>query len=251
MTGTTGTGGGGAGVTALRAAGAVVALLMVVGGAAATVEGFLERLEVTSAPLPAGTGSLVVDLDLGSVTVRSASPGSPGRVTRWARWATGQPESAVTTAAATTTVSGRCPATFSLGARCRVDVDVEVPAGTTVQVLTGVGDVDLTDLSGRIDVATRVGDVVAVGLSSSEVSIEAVTGDVAVRLVAPPMRVRAVTTTGDVEVTVPRAAAGDGYRITVQAPASSSTVGLPSDPAASRSLTVATSVGDVTIGPAA
>jgi len=236
-----------AAVKALRVVGGAVALLLVVASGASIVGGFFERIEVVSTPLPEGRTAVVVDLDLGSVTVSQVPIGEPGRVTRTAHWVTRPPRSSIVSSGSSTTVHGQCPGGQALVNRCRVDVDIELPSGAAARVSTGTGDVWLTALSGEVDVATGTGDVTGRGLMSSWVTGRSDTGDVALGFAMPPTRVDVRVSTGDIALTLPTAPSGEGYRFTAEAPVGDATVTVPADPAGTRTITAVTGVGDVTI----
>ncbi len=146
---------------------------------------------------------------------------------------------------------------------CRVDYSVSVPPSFAVTVVASTGDVSATGLSGPVQLTTSAGDVqvsrmtgelrlrTSAGdvhgneLRSPQVDARTSAGDVTLAFSTAPDRVAAQTSAGDVDIAVPR---GDLYRVSAGSRAGSENVDSSLQSADStRSITVTTSAGDVTV----
>jgi hypothetical protein len=81
-------------------------------------------------------------------------------------------------------------------ARAGIDYAIEVPAATPVTIETASGDVDLSDLTGAVQVSTASGDV-ALARLSGPVTVRTVSGDQ--RLTDLTGEVRLASTSGDIQ----------------------------------------------------
>lgn len=88
---------------------------------------------------------------------------------------------------------------------CRVDTELEVPAGAVVEVDLGQGDVALVDLEGPIALAVSAGQVTGEGLRADEVSVTLSSGDLSLYFDRAPALVEAALAAGDVAVDLPAA----------------------------------------------
>ncbi|WP_276272277.1 DUF4097 family beta strand repeat-containing protein [Haloarcula litorea] len=85
--------------------------------------------------------------------------------------------------------------------RPSLDLDVELPRSLAVDgVRTRVGDADVTDVAGDLEVRSDTGDVSASGVAGAVTAISQ-TGDVTVR--SPEVLAEATAQTGDVDVEIP------------------------------------------------
>jgi hypothetical protein len=223
--------------------------------------------------------ALRVQVDSGDLTVL---PATDGRVTvdSRAKGTLWLPHAKVRMDGDTVRVGGDCPA-ISIG-RCQLSFVVHVPAGVPVTAHTSSGDVrasglsapaDLSassgdveadELSGGARLSTSSGDVVARGVSGTlhmetssgdlegaalkapSVSADVSSGDIDLDFAVAPVRVDAVSSSGDVNVLVPRVA-GTAYRVDVDTSSGDNTVGVATDPASARTLRAVTSSGDVRV----
>ncbi len=100
-------------------------------------------------------------------------------------------------------LSARC--TDWLG--CRVDTELELPAGAALDVVLGRGDVVLEGLDGPIRLSVSDGDVSGEGLRASEVEATLSSGALSLYFDRAPERVRAALAGGDTVLDLPVAAA--------------------------------------------
>ncbi|MFC6983625.1 DUF4097 family beta strand repeat-containing protein [Streptomyces cirratus] len=150
------------------------------------------------------------------------------------------------------TFAGGCAGT------CYVDYRLEVPASATVRLrtdsgrlsVTGVAAADLTSssgdvraerIAGQLKIRTSSGDIRAAGLSGPRADVHSDSGDARLAFVTPPAAVTTDTGSGDLTLRVPRAP----YRIDAATASGSRDIALPADPAASASLSVKTTSGDL------
>ncbi|GAY10625.1 DUF4097 family beta strand repeat-containing protein [Pseudonocardia sp. N23] len=147
---------------------------------------------------------------------------------------------------------------------CQVSYTIAVPSTLSVTVSTGVGDIVVRDLDGRVDadttggdvlltglggdvtVRTISGDVVGTGLRSGSVLAESTVGDVTVATTTAPTGVTARSTVGDVDVAVP---ASRPYRVDTGNGSGQTRILLPVDPAATATVSATSDSGDVTVRP--
>jgi hypothetical protein len=159
-------------------------------------------------------------------------------------------------------LDGSCES--DLAVECTVDFTVQVPASFEVQVESGAGEIDATDLSGALTVRSTAGDVrlddvsgpvsvvsgagqvEANGLRGDTVDVVAGAGDVTVGMSSVPTAMRVRSDRGDVDIAVP---ATEEYRIDATA-AGSTELAVAEDPAAPHSITASSGIGDVRIWPA-
>ncbi len=100
-------------------------------------------------------------------------------------------------------LSARC--TDWLG--CRVDTELELPAGAALEVVLGRGDVRLEDLDGPLSLSVSDGDVSGEGLRSPEVEVTLASGALSLYFERAPERVEATLAAGDAALDLPAAAA--------------------------------------------
>jgi hypothetical protein len=102
--------------------------------------------------------------------------------------------------------------TFRMSAAHRegaeVNVQAEVPRGTSVTVRLDRGGVEIRDISGDVEVRLRAGGIRAAGLAGRRVDVEGTAGGVSIAATAVPAEAdwRAETNTGAVSLAVPRTA---------------------------------------------
>lgn len=157
-------------------------------------------------------------------------------------------------------VAGGCVGPFNWG--CSIDYDVAVPDGfdldldsssgsvTVRDVAFGrlrqqvsSGDVELSGVTGAIEVRSSSGTVRADRLTSDDVYVEASSGDVGLDFATSPRSVVADVSSGDVRIALP---AGK-YAVTADTSSGNRRVDVPVDTTSDRTVTVTTSSGDVDV----
>jgi hypothetical protein len=135
---------------------------------------------------------------------------------------------------------------FTFDVPCSAHYRVEVPAGQAIRLEVSSGDVKLTNLRGRVDVATSSGDISARDMpGGGTVKLAASSGDISARFDGPPASLTATASSGDVSVHVP----SGRYRIDASASSGDRSVqNLIDDPASTRTIVVQTKSGDVWVG---
>lgn len=123
---------------------------------------------------------------------------------------------------------------------CSIDYDVQVPKGLNVKVDTGSGEITLRALSGPVDVSTGSGEVDASDLLAKTFVAEAGSGNVEVRFGAAPDSVTIETGSGDGIAWVP----GGAYHATVHTGSGEQTLEVTNDPAAPKKIVIQTGSGD-------
>jgi DUF4097 and DUF4098 domain-containing protein YvlB len=127
---------------------------------------------------------------------------------------------------------------------CSVSYLVEVPAGTTVHVHTDAGAVRLTGMSGDLTVETDAGEIDGTGLGSAHTVATSRAGKISLGYQADPSTVDAKTTAGAVEIHLP----GTGsYAVDAGTRAGNTTIGVPTNPEATRKISAHTEAGSVAV----
>lgn len=182
----------------------------------------VERTEVQSWPADGPEGviqALSIDLTVGDVTVR-ARPEAGGeiRATRHIHGPAGGVEVEEDRFGGTFAMRGAC----AVLANCRVDLVVEVPAGTALSLRTGSGSVSLEGPLG--DVRVDVGDGAVSGWveTEGELGVRVGWGDVELEDRAVPAALTVNVARGDVQLAVP----GGAYDLRLDAFAGTETSGM-------------------------
>lgn len=146
---------------------------------------------------------------------------------------------------------------------CQSDVVVHVPAGTSVFVDSGSGDVFAHDLQSGADLNTSSGDVVvdgitgdvslesgsgdivARGLRSNLAKAETASGDVDLRFATPPKAAEAITSSGDARILVPPGT--EAYNAVVDSDSGDTRADVRQDSTSTRFLRAETNSGDAII----
>jgi len=128
---------------------------------------------------------------------------------------------------------------------CATHYRVEVPRAVAVTVKVGTAPVTVTGVTGALDLTTEVGAINGSDLAGATKATTSV-GDVELRYAAPPSTVDVTNDVGATRLFLP---AAGRYRFQTQTSASA-VVDLPSRPDAPNAVTVRSSTGEVTIGPA-
>jgi hypothetical protein len=165
----------------------------------------VERTEVEVWPVDGVGGSIravSIDVGVGHVTVRAVEAGPEGGAVRATRRVSG-PSGGVSVDddrfGGTLLLRSEC----ALLATCRVDMEVEVPAGTALTLRVGSGDVWLDGAIGDVQVDVGDGTVRAELAGQGRRGVRMGWGDVDLQLATVPTGVAVNVAHGDVTVGVP------------------------------------------------
>jgi hypothetical protein len=231
-----------------RVAGSLVALAVVSTGTLGMVGVFLEHQRDLSSTVVASR--LVVTDDVGDVRVRVAALGQPITVVRTLHWSLRPPADSTATVVApsqpdgTATVDGRCDGGGFAFERCRVDLDITMPAATDLEVSITAGDVRVDGAAGSLQVRTSAGDVTATNLRTRSPVLEAGAGDLTARFAQAPDSVRVRTLSGDVVIALPP---GTDYLVHARTVAGDHTVQVRTSPVSTHVVDASTQAGDVSV----
>lgn len=239
------------------AAGAVlttgVLVLATIVGINLLVRSSTKRSEVIAAPVERVT--LTVD---GNVTIKPATDGRV-RVSRTSTFGLTAPKVATSTVDGVLTVSARCD--DAVVAICTNDLVLALPADTDVTIAAS-NDVDVTGLSGRVDVNAGGGDVTMRGLSgavTADVAAGSIDGfdlaggptllrsgggSVSVEFVEVPADLEVTSAAGGIAVRVPR---GSAYRVVATAGVGSTQVDVATDPTSPHRIVARSRFGTVDV----
>ncbi|WP_025273209.1 DUF4097 family beta strand repeat-containing protein [Haloglycomyces albus] len=148
---------------------------------------------------------------------------------------------------------------------CFISYHFNLPHDVDIEVETEAGNIELTGMQGDIDVKTEAGNVTGKGLASENITARSDAGNVNLRVVdeadsvvatseagnvtlnfaSPPGEVTAETKAGNSTVIVP--SDGTVYQVDTKAHAGSVSVEVATDDAATRTLDVSSSVGNVRV----
>ncbi len=202
--------------------------------------------------------ALAVRAESGTVSL-SPSSGESTTVTARSTWDGQQPTVSQQWDGTTLTVVTSCPG----GGRCEVDLDIALPAATTVTattrtgdatltgmagavtVTTGSGEIRLSKLTGRLTATTDVGSIEGTDLSSDQATATTDTGEVSLGFSAEPQTVSATAGTGGVTITVPRSSTG--YHVNADTDTGDRRIRVVTDDSAYRTVDAHTGSGDVTV----
>ncbi|MEX2290539.1 MAG: hypothetical protein WD794_09470 [Mycobacteriales bacterium] len=220
----------------LLALGSVLTALLLTAGITGTAA-LVARQEAVEHRVVVATAEVGIR-SAGRVVVRGADR-TDLRITSRLRWAFGRPAVEVVSGGGRTDLRTRCPAGHLL--QCRVELLVEVPRGTSVQIRGGGvdvtdldgplevashgaavdvrdahdvrisasgGQVRVTRISGRVEVELRGGSLRAEQLTAQQISVDSRGGRVRVDVASPPRRVEIEARGGGVDVLLPRVEGG-------------------------------------------
>jgi len=184
--------------------------------------------------------AVLVDTTNGDVIVLAGNGGELV-VERTEHWAVRRPTVEVAVHDEVARVTARC--SWMPLSRCAVDVRITVPAGVRVEALTSNGRIALTGIDGWILANTTNGSVTGTGLRSPEVLTTTTNGDVSLEFAEAPSRVVVATSNGDVDLVLP----GGPYRSTLATSNGATSVDVPVDEFAERTVEAVTSNGDIAL----
>jgi len=212
-----------------------------------SVRTFSARLDRAVVHLGAGKVTVVADRQLGA------------RVTATRHYSLRTPTVTSTVKNGVLSVRGTCPKPTVV--TCRIDVRVGVSPEMAIDVTTGSGDVrvenvagavkvrsaagavDIVGLTGTADLHTSAGPISGHGLAVTRLQAGTAAGAIGLAFAVAPDHVSASTGAGDVDIALP----DDSYRVTTSAPAGRARVLVPVEADSSRSVTVRTAAGRITV----
>lgn len=225
----------------VRVLGGLVVLGMVGAGLVGTVPEMVRDAQTEHIALGSATGELTMRAGQGDMTVREVGAGEEPGITAEKHWSFIEPEVHVETEGGVTSAWLECPGISNVG-QCYASWTVLVPVGTDVELRPGVGDVEVTGLTGAVTVNGSVGDVHVDG-SPSSLDVNTSVGEVTAVLREPAEQVSLRSSVGDITLTLPGGVAYDVSAAGIE-PAD---VRVETDPASEYAVDVHTSVGAVLI----
>lgn len=226
----------------VRLAGLAVVGVLVTSGVLSTVPQMVRDARDEAFVLPDGTVELNLRGDAGDVVVREVEDGRPTGITASKHWSFREPTARVDTAGGVTSVFLDCPPAPLVG-QCYADWTVAVPAGTTVVLRAGLGDVDVSGVTGEVTVDGSVGDVRVAG-SPSALDVTTSVGQVSAVLRDPAGSVRLRSDVGDIDLRLPE---GVAYDVRASSPLDPATVEVETSDRSQYDVDVTTDVGSVVI----
>lgn len=221
-----------------RTVGAVFVGLVAVGTSACVLDGS-EREE--SFTVDEQVAALSVDVGSGNISVR----GTDGDTTEVVAWIHG--EHCLLERgwkAGTLSLESRLAEGAGLRRRCDIDLDIVLPAGASVAIDTGSGNVELDGLAGELDVDTGSGNVEAQNVGSAVAGVHTGSGNVRARFTAPPDAISVDTGSGNIRIQVP----SDRYHLETDSGSGRVNItGVISDPTALRFLDLDTGSGNLEV----
>lgn len=211
------------------------------------------------------TGSLapvkiVTNLDIGDVEVRPTTASGTVSIVAEAQWAAKKPSVKFSQTGTTLYVTADCA---EEDIACRVDLSLTVPpqvaldiraeeSNITVSGLDGdatlntaVGDIELEDMSGKLDLTAGDGRIVGGDLVSRNVTSVSEEGQTTLEFVGGADNITVTARTGDVKLTVPPTS----YRIDAGSAEGKVDIDALASNTATRQIKVRSSTGDISIAP--
>lgn len=239
--------------------GGLVTLVLLVGSSWAAANLLVRTTERDSATLPGRVDRAVIDVH-GSVEVRAGATDRV-RVERRSTFGLSRPDVTQTLVDGILTVGVTCD---GLPGICTNDLTIELPEDAQISVaaeqveVVGVdgrvevdaegGSIELTDLSGPIDVRAGAGKVTGTRLGSDEVRASVGAGAIELTFVRPPSAVEAATGVGSVVIAVPPG--DEAYRVDAASGAGSGAspdVTVATDPTSPLRIRASTGAGQVEV----
>ncbi len=182
--------------------------------------------------------TLSIDAGAGDVTIRAGGPPDTVEVTRKTRSANDLTALAVT--------GGPTDGTLSLGCAsgCDIDYEIRLPAGVTVTVQTGSGDIELEGILGPVSLQTGSGDVDADIVTSGTLTTRTGSGDMDLRLASAPSLISAKSGSGDVDIEVPN---DQRYDVDAQTGSGDRDIVVQRQDDAEKRIQIETGSGDITV----
>jgi hypothetical protein len=222
---------------------AVVAALFLVGWVAVLLAGQLFRSADHATGSFTGVDRLRVATGFEAVEIIGSGSATGISVERSWSWSMREPRTAMVQTGSTLTVTSVCP--FTPGPECRGTIRIVLPAGVAVDVSSGDGDLRLDGLSGPTKLDSGDGAIAADRLRAAGLSATTQDGNVHLIFSEPPGTVEVNSSDGDIHVELPRGA--DPYRVDATTADGTRTVTVPTDPSATRHISVGTQDGAVQV----
>ncbi len=199
--------------------------------------------------------TIEIDEPQGDVVVRGDDTATEVTVSRTVSYRGDRPDAADETHS----VDGDVLVLSGCGRNCKVDYEIELPAGVDVRGSTANGTIDLTDVgevqvgtnngrvdldgvAGRVDVETSNGRITGEGLNGDGVRVETSNGAIELDI-SVAQDVEARTSNGSIELTVP----ADSYRVTADTSNGRTDIGVANDSDGRFTLDLRTSNGSITV----
>jgi hypothetical protein len=241
----------------------LVVLALIIAGSVAVVNAF--RGDPVSENVDAQAGSSVF-IDAPNAAIRLSVSDDDDEIHATMRGTSSgrEPSLEVTTTGSETEIRGGCPGGWFFFSRCRVRIEVVLPADldVTAQGRNGAitadaltGDLDLSTTNGSIEVDESGGALVLRSTngrievedsSSTEVEVQTTNGGVHLSFAEAPDEVAANSTNGEIRIDVP----DDGTEYHIEADTTNGRVDtedVPGDRRADRTITAGTTNGGITI----
>ncbi|TCC58809.1 hypothetical protein E0H73_26205 [Kribbella pittospori] len=222
----------------MLAIGLVPLLVLVVTGAAVTVSTIRGKVpyEYSASFVPGAQGVQIVS---DSHTQVLASADGHVHVAVDGSYAAEQPAIDINTTDGRLHIQAKCPDTH-----CELDLTVEVPSQSAVQVELEGDSVDVVGVSSPLAIEVSGGSVTTNRLRSRQVSVDGRRGSIDLNFESPPDQVTAKASDGSLTVQLPRNVT---YAFDAVASQGSSDLELPSDPASPRHVILRTNSGSITV----
>jgi DUF4097 and DUF4098 domain-containing protein YvlB len=200
------------------------------------------KTESASYTVDGGVRTISLEGRVGNIAVRAKD--GPISVTERARYADTKPLTSHDQNGDTLELREQSCPYRKPNALCQVDWDITAPAGTVLELETGVGNIKVAGTGGKLIARAATGDVNADDLASGDVSATSSTGSVELAFTRVPDEVSADASVGDVRITLP----GDvAYATRVSTSVGDKQVEVRQDPTSSHRVRAKSSVGDVEI----
>jgi hypothetical protein len=128
--------------------------------------------------------------------------------------------------------------------KCETRYDIQVPAGTVVEVKLDAGAIRIKDLAGDLTAETDAGRIEGTGLRSGQALVKSDAGAIDLRFATAPTRTEARTDAGRVELHLP---AGTSYAVDASTDAGKVDVNVERDPNSPHKVTARSDAGRVTV----
>ena len=238
----------------------VIAVALFIFGATHAVGRLTERTDTQTRTLAAAP-TIVVHTGTGDVRVVAADRTDVRLTTKEKRSIWGGARVRVTGDAGDLRLEDHCDGSPLVDEPCAADAVLDVPRATSVQVVTGTGDLRAENLHGSAELRAGTGDLRAIGVSgplrlssdtgdvhvegpSANVVARTSTGDIRVEA-SRPGTIRAQADTGDIHISVPDLT----YAVDTKTGTGDDTVDVRRDDASPRRLRAHTDTGDVHLEP--
>lgn len=228
----------------IRVIALLVTVMLVLFAGLALVGPMLKQSATEERPLVASS-QLSLKGEVGDLRVRTAEPGEEPRAVITRTWGLWEPRTSVTSNSDETVLTSSCRGPGG-GSSCEVDWLVVVAPDTEVKISHGVGAVSLEGPTGDVDIDMGVGDVTITESEARSVRVDMGVGKFDHESVEPPESIIAHLGVGEAVIRVPDT---ETYDVDIPGGASETVNNIGSDSSSSRTISVQSGVGAVTIDP--